>query len=703
MIKERNKIKKRIWSIITLIAVIFTMMSTAYLQAYGATEPLAPKEEAGKYATGTYYGGGRGFHSLVAITQLGFTGEIPFPGEDTIKVKVEIAEGEKGETQIKSIKVIEHRDDLKPYGSIAERILPHLIKDNGVAQAKAALERKDSADQRYDEVTGATWTAKGMVEAVENALKGAEEKKEGKEGSFAYMEVDASSTFKNQASFNSPISLEGLVVKKVYKDGTKAPKIIPYGQFEAEKISLSEKNNFVMEREGNQVQKTKRIFISTPEVNKTGVNVTAVSPTEKRHVKAFKLKFKDGKVKEINGSEEDFLYAVDVAKGDSAEIVEVTAVDNKNEEVKIENFTFDRGLREWTIQLKPLSGSTFYVFNAYRIKINDQNIDGNTVTRFELGTPPSVVDYAVGETISFKGMSVSFAKGTEKLKAYPDGDWLKKEKIIASIPEGTTLTKEHIGKQKVTLTLDESVKSANGARQISFDIEVRDESAKTDGPQSVAFVGKNAQGTPFELGRITVTPGQTVYPKAGWLVNAATRNFDQIEMIVYDKNGKIVPQQTKGTESKPRVTQYKKGGLSKIYFGKVYEGFGETESRQSYLFLNMSAPPLPNQVAYFDLGDPKTADDDQEVAKTDFKQGATSAEVIIPEKYKSAKLTPKLFYVNEKERVEIPLNLGGTKVMPMAQGVIKDTLVIQGTGQEGGHEDFYSQWPSGKFFVIKKL
>ena len=102
-------------------------------QKQGQTEE--PEAEPGKYKDGVYEGTGEGF------------------GGD-IRVSVTVNGG-----KITAIDVLAHDDEDDTYYELAEELLDDIISEN---------------DPQVDIVSGATFSSEGLIEAVGNALKGAE-------------------------------------------------------------------------------------------------------------------------------------------------------------------------------------------------------------------------------------------------------------------------------------------------------------------------------------------------------------------------------------------------------------------------------------------------------------------------------------------------------------------------------------------------
>jgi uncharacterized protein with FMN-binding domain len=133
----------KVINILVIAVVLFMYQTSAVSNAKlnrviaGLKEKLeqaAIQEEAGKYTDGTYEGTGKGYKS-------------------EIKVKVTVEGG-----KITDITVVEHGDDPAYFG-LASEITESIVEKQGT--------------EGVDAVSGATFSSKGILEAVDNALEGA--------------------------------------------------------------------------------------------------------------------------------------------------------------------------------------------------------------------------------------------------------------------------------------------------------------------------------------------------------------------------------------------------------------------------------------------------------------------------------------------------------------------------------------------------
>lgn len=532
-----------------------TVTSKGILSAVEDALSKVKGEERKEYSEGTWYGQGRGHYS--------YDSESYGERRTATEAKVTIKDG-----KILEAKLVNHGDDegfekLEGY----ELIEKHIIKNSSTKGIMEILANKDRNEPIYDAVSGATNSARGFVNAIDDALnRSVKFKKDGisqeirgitlKERPFASIE------------YGEEVNLKDFVVKVTYLDGHVED--VPFANLKDKGIECNLPMIFIPEPEDkNHYDKYRNYVLTFTDKKSTSKHSSELQARRKvvyKEISEIVLETKDGDSYKVPVSNK-FRYTVDLKEGEFKEITKVKVFDSNHELVSVEKFKLESyDLPTLYVDLKPLEmakpsdkTNELYRNSGYRIefKVNAE-FNKDKIQSFRIDSKPSKLEYFTGEKLNLNGLTITATDSNyvkKKIEFFDLGnDSFKENGFIIEPKTGIDLNKP--GTVKI------SIKHNNPEiQEQTFNIEVKE---RTELPSKIVI-----QNSKDEIVKtIKLKDGQRVYHGVKIPKKYKT---ESLKIKVYSE---------KEEEIKPHEVKFKPGSkLLQVYFtedtyaflGMVYE------------------------------------------------------------------------------------------------------------------------------------
>ncbi len=481
-------------------------------------------KEKKEYADGIWYGQGRGYYS----------GDRYDYGEwkTATEVKVDIKNG-----KIVDIELIYHGDDggyKRPAGY--ELIEKRIIKYNSTEGLAELFANKPRNEPIYDAVSGATNSARGFVNAINDALnRSSKFKKDG-----ISQEVRSITLNKRAAmniNFGEELNLENLVVNVKYLDGHEED--VSFADLGGKGIECNLPMVFTPEPKDtnkyNEYRDYELTFIHKKSTSKHTSGLQASRKIVYKGISKILIETNDGESYTVPITPDDFRYTVDLKAGEFKEIKDVQVLDTDQQSVVVKSFevlAYNKPML--SVELKELETqptdkiSESYRFNTYQIEFNvNAEFDKEKIVSFYIETKPGKLEYFKDEDLDLQGLTI-IARDSNYVKQKVDFSKLQEYGFIVSPLDGSKLNEK--GDIPVT------IKYNNGEiPEQSFNVTVKE---KGDIPRKIIL-----QSTEGEIVHtINLKDGTTVYFDIK--LPAKYKTDSPVIKVYSEKEEEIIPHKT---------------------------------------------------------------------------------------------------------------------------------------------------------------
>lgn len=532
-----------------------TVTSKGILSAVEDALSKVKGEERKEYSEGTWYGQGRGHYS--------YDSENFGERRTATEAKVVVKNG-----KILEVKLENHGDDngfKRPRGY--ELIEKYIVKNNSTKGIMEILANKDGNEPIYDAVSGATNSARGFVNAIDDALnRSVKFKKDGisqeirgitlKERPFATIK------------YGEEVNLKDFVVKVTYRDGR--VENVPFENLKDKGIECSLPMVFTPEPiDKNHYDENRNYILTFTDKKSTSKHSSTVQASRKtvyKEISEIVLETEGGESYKVPVSNE-FRYTVDLKKANFKEITKVKVFDSNHELVAVDKFELKSyKLPTLYVDLKPLKMANpadkvreAYRYDGYVIefKVNAE-FNKDKIKSFTIDSKPSKLEYFTGEKLDLSGLTITAT----------DSNYVKKKIGFSELENNSFTASGFIVEPNEGIDLNKSgnikisIKHSNPeVKEQTFDVEVKE---KSELPSKIIL--QNSKGAIVKT--IDLKDGQTVYHGVKIPKKYKT---EPLEVKVYSE---------KEEEIKPYKMKFKLGSdLLQVYFtedtyaflGIVYE------------------------------------------------------------------------------------------------------------------------------------
>lgn len=429
-----------------------TVTSKGLLSAVeNALSKVRPKAKT-EYADGVWYGQGRGHYSTDHVEILSKV------LKTSTEAKVEVKDG-----KIIDVKLVYHGDDESylrkdGYALIAD----HIIKNNSTVGLAKIFADKDFDNPIYDGISSATNSARGYVNAIEDALqRSAKFKKD-------QIEQEVRSIIllphtHHQKYYGDVLDLSDLKLQVNYLDGRNVEvpfeKIAEYGITCTLPISLQLEpavaNNY------SQELRLELLFLHTNSTSKHRSDISVKRKVVNTPLSKIQFITNEGHSYDIplDKKDSDFNYDFHIPQSTFSGIKNVVVYDDENNPVELKSFELLSGkiptLRVELQQVPTAEDSDpvqkNYRFVTYRIKLTTNvPFDKDNISRFEIDTSRVKTNYYVGDTLDLNGLVVyatdsNYKEATISLNELADNGFTIKPENGSKLNEAGTkvVTIEH--------------------------------------------------------------------------------------------------------------------------------------------------------------------------------------------------------------------------------------------------------------------
>lgn len=487
------------------------------------------------YADGTWYGQGRGHYSK------------DHDEFETRKTATEaVVKIENG--KILSTKLEYHGDDS---GFVREKgyelIENSIIKNNGTEGLLDIFARKDESEPIYDAVSGATNSARGFVNAIEDALSRSEKFKKDS----VSQEVRSINLDKHDIvviNYEDEVDLSELKLSIKYMDGKE--KLVKLKDLEENGIECNLPIKFIPKPDNNNYEERKNLNLVFTHEKSTSKHVSELQATRKilyKKISRIEFETADGNVYEVPITEE-FRYRINLNENKLNGIKAVKVFDIDNRQIEIDSFGLDYyDLPELRIELKKIGKpkqeepvQEVYRFNTFDIELRpNAEFDKNSILSFKIKSYPEKKEYFKGEKLDLKGLSI-IAKDSNYIEKIIPLNELEFNGFVVEPSSDSNL--DEIGNFEVRIKHNNS-KEEEG----KFDISVKE---KSDLPNKIELI--DTEGNPIET--IFLIDGKRTYSVK---LSNIYKNQDIKSKVYTEKGDEMIPHEvvfTPGTN------------IMKIYF-----------------------------------------------------------------------------------------------------------------------------------------
>ncbi|MFW5667821.1 MAG: FMN-binding protein [Acetivibrio ethanolgignens] len=422
-------------------------------------------KEKKEYADGIWYGQGRGQYSMDMRNILG-------EWNRATEVSVTVENG-----KVKDIKMENFGDDPQYNRSdkYQQFFLPDIIKNDGTEHLRASLaEDQRGKNEIYDAVSGATNSARGVLNAIDDALnRSAKYKKDAIPQEVR--SITLTELWNGTVFYGEPVNLSKLTVKVKYIDGREED--VKFPDLAAKGVSCSLPEVFVPLPEGGDYGKARNYDLIFTHENSTSRHISYIQArrkVEKKKLTKIQLG-EDADAKFINLNENQFSYQMKIGDKELNAIKnkKVKVMDSNNREVEVKEVkivTYDKPTLLIELQPLPKAEPTDKIaegfsFDFYRIELEiDKEFDLNALDYFRIINEPNKKNYSVGEKLNLEGLElwlqdsnyayttigqqnlesknfkISLKKGEKELKIDQEFEEAGSIKVTISYPEKPELT-----------------------------------------------------------------------------------------------------------------------------------------------------------------------------------------------------------------------------------------------------------------------
>lgn len=503
--------------------------------------------ERKEYSDGTWYGQGRGHYSYDTINY--------GKKRTATEAKVIIKNG-----KILEAKLVNHGDDKefeRPNGY--KLIEKYVIENSNTKGVKEILAKKDRSEPIYDAVSGATNSARGFVNAIDDALnRSVKFKNDG-----ILQEIRAITLKKcpfATIEYGEEVNLKDFVVKVTYRDGHEED--VPFENLKNKGIECSLPKVFTPEPIDKNHYDDYRDYILTFTDKKSTSKHSSILQAKRKNVykeiSEIVLETEAGESYKIPASEDNFKYTVDSKKDEFKKITKVKVFDSNHELVTVDKFRLEESynLPTLCVELKKLGAKPtdkikeVYRYNTYMIEFKaNAEFNKDKIISFKIDSKPSKLEYFIGEKLNLNGLTITAT----------DLNYKKKIIKFSEFKDNGFIIEPNADKDLNTLgTVPISIKYKNSENQKQiFNVEVKVKE-KIESPSKIIL-----QNSKDEIvATIDLKDGQTVYH--GVKIQNKYKT-DPLQVKVYSGEKK---------EIKPHKVEFKPGStVLKVYFTEYNYAF----------------------------------------------------------------------------------------------------------------------------------
>lgn len=528
-----------------------TVTSKGILSAVENALSSVKGKEKKEYADGTWYGQGRGHYPYDHNEWGGW--------KTATEASVTVKDG-----KITSAKLEYHGDDPEYRRSDGYALIEkHIVANNGTEGLAEIFAKRDHKEPIYDAVSGATNSARGFTNAIEDALnRSMKYKKDGIPQKIRSVTMNKHAL--GVLTYGEQVDLSGLTFKVKYLDGRVQD--IAFADLEQQGIQCSLPMVFTPKPDDERHYENSKDFeLKFTHKDSTSKHISYLQASRKRVVKELsKIKFtvKGGSTYEVPLTNKDFHYSVTLKESELTEIENVQVFDSEEKQVEVSEFSVKvYSQPTLSIEMKPLAAakpedtvSHSYRFNNYQIalKINAE-FNKDKIRSFTVQSDRVKKEYFTGDILDLSGLSV----------VAMDSNYIRKEITLESLADnGFSVTPSNnsvlssVGETEVVIKHDKAPDSTH-----TFVVKVKE---KTGTPAKIVLVDSEGR----EMKTIQLVAGKQVY-------------FDNVLPAKYKEESftaKVYSE--KDTELTPHnITFNKNKSILKVYF---------TDDNYDYAFLSLT-------------------------------------------------------------------------------------------------------------------
>lgn len=425
-----------------------------------------PAEKA--YADGLWYGQGRGHYS--------FDGDTPFAKYRPFEASVTVEKG-----KITDVQLLHFGDDAIYNRPDGYRIIGDYVKENqGTGKLFEIFASKNGP--AYDGISGATNSARGFVNAIDDALsrsvKFQKDKIPQEIRSVALIQPSSGKSI----IYGEEVDLSDYSVKVKYLNGDTED--LPYSRLAEKGIKSTLPLKFTMTPDDESRYDVPKDFLLTlsheKSTSKHSTFMQAKRRLVRKEIKELVFQIADGTEYKVP-IVDDFNYAVDLGSGKPPNVTQVTAVDLDGAPVKIKRFSLESYNKPTlVVELEPMAPAKpedkvqyTYKYSNFSVALTtDLELDKEGIVSFRLSSQPVKTSYSIGEPLDLTGLQIQ-AKDSSGIRQVIDTASLADYGFTVTPSDGSVLDKA--GLTEVAITH----KSLPDAKA-SFEISVSDTAERPD-------------------------------------------------------------------------------------------------------------------------------------------------------------------------------------------------------------------------------
>lgn len=467
-------------------------------------------KEKKEYADGIWYGQGRGQYPMDMRNILG-------EWNRATEVSVTVENG-----KVKDIKMENFGDDPQYNRSdkYQQFFLPDIIKNDGTEHLRASLaEDQRGKNEIYDAVSGATNSARGVLNAIDDALnRSAKYKKDAIPQEVR--SITLTELWNGTVFYGEPVNLSKLTVKVKYIDGREED--VKFPDLAAKGVSCSLPEVFVPLPEGGDYGKARNYDLIFTHENSTSRHISYIQARRKIIYKELKkIEFGDSKHtidlwdEQTNRQKEEYWFEEEIRENELEQAEKgVKVIDKEGKEVaikKAEIKIYNKPTLVIELDSLPKAESDKAIEETFRFSsfhvelVSDAVFDIEKLLSFKICNMPEKIIYNVGDYLDLKGLALEVKDSNYCNSTIYQNDFDRNNFTVSLTHEnGESLdAKKALDKNgKITVKI---AASKSELPVCTFDINVRE---KTNEPRIINLKSKNGE----KLKSITLEDGKRTYP-----------------------------------------------------------------------------------------------------------------------------------------------------------------------------------------------
>ncbi|MDQ0149565.1 FMN-binding protein [Eubacterium multiforme] len=366
-----------------------------------------------KYNDGKWIGTGSGFKAkTVGDNEV----EVEIKDGKIVSIEIKTFNDDEGfDRKVRKLfdKIIKNNSTGKMKEDFSKVIDMGLIeKEERIEKLKAKMANASDKDERikdYEVVSGATYSSRGIIEAINNALSKSERKLDDSVRKLTIVKKPSAT-----AVYGEPIDLSKVELSITYKDLTE--KRIKFSELKENGIDCNIADKAIINPKDKRLTGMMRVPVTfTHRASGAAVN-TEIQLSKKRIYKELgKIKFiRDNKTEEIidlKGSNNKFAREIKLEDGKDTDFTKIEVYD-ANDKLVTSTSKWNNNKTMCFVDVEQLKEETestmsMYPQTGYRVEfLRNISFDSEKIKSFEISSLPKKLDYLKGEKLDLSGLSI---------------------------------------------------------------------------------------------------------------------------------------------------------------------------------------------------------------------------------------------------------------------------------------------------------